>query len=285
MMGAWDSWLGREAVEHDRIDNAAYGRWLAMLDRTDPKDGPVAQGFHWCLCLPNAPTGALGHDGHPKRDEAPDSFLPPIPQPRRMWASSKVDFLAPLQRNAAISRRSRIASITEKQGGSGKLVFVEVAHETLGDDVPCVREVQSIVYRDPAPSNFRPAPPPNPGEGRFDPTQWDAHRLLEPSESLLFRYSALTFNSHRIHYDLPYATQEEGYRGLVVQGPLTATLLLDLARRAMGDNKLTSFGFRGVSPAICGESLHLVLRTIDNGIELGAYSKDGRHVMSANAVV
>ena len=102
---------------------------------------------------------------------------------------------------------------------------------------------------------------------------------------MLFRYSALTFNSHRIHYDLPYAADEENYRGLVVHGPLTATLLLDLARRELGDNALKSFAFRGVSPAICGEMLHLVLRSNDAAFELGAYAADGRQVMSASATV
>jgi 3-methylfumaryl-CoA hydratase len=118
---------------------------------------------------------------------------------------------------------------------------------------------------------------------RFELSGWDAHRVLVPSQPLLFRYSALTFNSHRIHYDLPYATQEEGYRGLVVHGPLTATLLLDLARRHFGDNALTHFAFRGTSPAVAGEALHLVLRDKIDGIELGAFAADGRQVMAASA--
>ena len=120
-----------------------------------------------------------------------------------------------------------------------------------------MREVQSLVYREPAPEGAPPAPP-APGEGRFDPAGWDAHRSLVPAEPLLFRFSALTFNTHRIHYDLPYAMGEEGYRGLIVHGPLTATLLLDLAQRQLGDNALKSFAFRGLTPGVCGEELHLV---------------------------
>ena len=127
--------------------------------------------------------------------------------------------------------------------------------------------------------------PPALGVGHFDAAPWQAHRLVSPSEPLLFRYSALTFNSHRIHYDLPYATAEEGYRGLVVHGPLTATLLLDLARREFGDNQLKRFAFRGMSPGICGEDLHLVLRNNQGEIELGAFAADGRHVMSATAAL
>lgn len=226
----------------------------------------------------------LGADGHPRREDSPDSFLPPIPLPRRMWAASKVEFLAPLRPGQSIARHSRVVSITEKQGGSGRLVFAEVAHETRGDGTPCVREVQSIVFREPAPAGAPPAPPP-PGESRFDASAWDAHRALRPSEPLLFRYSALTFNSHRIHYDLPYATGEEGYRGLVVHGPLTATLLLDLAARHFGDNALKRFDFRGTSPAICGEELHLALRGGGDAIELGAFASDGRQVMAASGAI
>jgi 3-methylfumaryl-CoA hydratase len=277
-MGAWDAWIGREERRHDRIDAGLVGRWCATLDRDPCADGAVPQGLHWCLCPPDAPTAQLGPDGHPLRDEGPDSFLPPVPLPRRMWASSKVEFLRPLRVGEAVERISRVHSITEKQGGSGALVFVDLAHETSGDGLLAVREVQSLVYRGAAPAGATPAPPP-PGEALFDPTAWDAHRVLAPAEPLLFRYSALTFNSHRIHYDLPYATREEGYRGLVVHGPLTATLMLQLAALDLGDNRLKTFEFRGVSPAICGELLHLVLRSNAGSVDLSAYASDGREVM------
>ncbi|MGX5711484.1 FAS1-like dehydratase domain-containing protein [Sphingopyxis terrae subsp. ummariensis] len=281
-MKDWSAWIGREDIRHDHVEPGAVKRWLATLDRAAPADDSVPQAYHWCLCLPDAPTAILGADGHPVREDSDDSFLPPIPLPRRMWAASKVEFLNPLRPGQSVMRSSRVAAITEKQGGSGTLVFAEVAHETLGDGELAVREIQSIVFREPAPAGAPPAPPP-PGEGRFDPAGWDAHRMLVPSETLLFRYSALTFNSHRIHYDLPYATEEEGYRGLVVHGPLTATLLLDLAARHFGDNALTRFDFRGTSPAICGEELHLALRGDDDAIVLGAFASDGRQVMAASA--
>lgn len=281
-MAGWDAWIGREDIRHDHVEPAAVNRWLATLDRAAPADGSVPQAYHWCLCLPDAPTAILGADGHPVRDDSDDSFLPPIALPRRMWAASKVEFLAPLRPGQSVTRTSRVVSITEKQGGSGKLVFAEVAHETMGDGELAVRETQSIVFREPAPAGAPPAPP-LPASDSFDPAGWDAHRMLVPSEALLFRYSALTFNSHRIHYDLPYATKEEGYRGLVVHGPLTATLLLDLAQRHFGDNRLKKFDFRGVSPAICGEELHLTLRRAVDGIELGAFAADARQVMTASA--
>lgn len=277
---SFDAWIGREESRSDRVSESLLARWCAALDRSVPD--AIPQGLHWCLCLPDAPTAGLGTDGHPLRDDSPDSFLPPVPLPRRMWASSKVEFLAPLPAGAAIERISRVASVKEKRGNSGLLVFVDVEHETRADGVAALREVQSLVYR-PAPAADAPPTPPPPGVGLFDASGWDAVRTIRPAETLLFRFSALTFNSHRIHYDLPYATAEEGYRGLVVHGPLTATLLLDLARREFGDNALSHFAFRGVSPAICGEPLHLALRRDGNSLALGAFAGDGRQVMDASA--
>ncbi len=281
-MSDWQAWIGREEQRSDHADPGLFIRWCATLDRAAPAGGLVPQGFHWCLCTPDAATAQLGPDGHPRRDDSPDSFLPPVPLPRRMWASSKVEFLAPLKVGEAVTRTSQVASVTEKSGGSGKLVFVDVAHETHGPAGLAVREVQSLVYREPAAPGTPPAPPPL-GEGRFDPTGWDQHCTIQPGAPLLFRFSALTFNSHRIHYDAPYAMGEEGYRGLVVHGPLTATLLLDLAQRTLGDNALKAFAFRGMSPAVADEALHLVMRGKGEAIELGAFAADGRQVMSASA--
>lgn len=281
-MSAWDAWIGREETRTDQVDIGAAGRWLATLDRSAAQDGAMPQGYHWCLCLPDAPTANLGPDGHPRRDDSPNGFLPPVPLPRRMWASSKVEFFHPIGVGEQVTRTSRVASITEKSGGSGPLVFINVMHETAGKNGVAVCETQSIVYREAALADA-PLSPPEIGEAQFDGAAWDAHRMLTPNETLLFRYSALTFNSHRIHYDLPYAAQIERYRGLVVHGPLTATLLLDLAQRELGDNCLSSFAFRGVSPAICGEALHLVMLDIGQEIELGVFADDGRKIMAATA--
>jgi len=282
-MGEWDAWIGREEVRFDRIDAGLVSRWLATFDRDSSLDGNVPQGLHWCLCSPDAATDQLGPDGHPLRLDCPESFLPPVPLPRRMWASSKVEFLAPLHVGEAVTRTSRVLSVTEKSGSSGPLVFVDVAHDIAGEVGVAVREVQSIVYREAALPDA-PLSPPAPSDGRFEAPGWTSHRMLMPSEPLLFRFSALTFNSHRIHYDLPYAQCEERYRGLVVHGPLTATLLLDLARREFGDNALASFSYRGLSPAICGEALHLVMRGTDQKFELAAFADDGRQVTAATAM-
>jgi 3-methylfumaryl-CoA hydratase len=281
-MSAWDAWIGREDVRTDRIDHALVARWLATFDRCAIGDATVPQGLHWCICVSDAATAQLGPDGHPVRDDSPQSFLPPVPLPRRMWASSKVDFYAPLKLGEAVTRTSRIQSITEKSGGSGQLLFVDVAHETFGEAGIAVREVQSIVYREAAAPDADLSPPEN-DVGSFDAEGWNTHRILVPPEPLLFRFSALTFNSHRIHYDLPYTQGQERYRGLVVHGPLTATLLLDLARREFGDNALAHFSYRGLSPAICGEALHLVMRGSGNEIEMAAFAADGRQVTAATA--
>lgn len=279
-MGAWDTWIGRLEDRQDHIDPALVWRWLATLNRDGLSDDLVPQGLHWCLCTPETATAALGPDGHPLRDAGPNSFLPPVPLPRRMWASSKVEFLTPLHVGEAVSRRSTIRSITEKSGGSGSLVFVEVEHLTEGAKGAAIREEQTIVYREAAAPDT-PLMPPLPAETAFNPAEWMTHRTVLPSEPMLFRYSALTFNSHRIHYDLPYARDLERYRGLVVHGPLMATLLLDLASQIWGSNLLSSFAFRGLSPAICGELLHLVIRENGEAIELGAFADDGRAVMAA----
>lgn len=281
-MGDYSAWIGREEVRQDTFTESLLSRWCATLDRDVPvKAAP--QGLHWCLCTPDAPTAALGPDGHPRRDESPSSLLPPLPLERRMWAAGSVEFVGSITTGAAIERRTRVLAITEKQGATGPLVFAELAHETFAGDRLAVRETQTLVYRDAPPPGSPPAPPP-PGESRFDASAWDVTRDVLPSPALLFRYSALTFNTHRIHYDHPYATGAEGYRGLVVHGPLIATLLLDLARRTLeSEAALARFSFRAVSPAVADEPLHLALRQEDGSLILAAHAADGRQVMAATA--
>jgi 3-methylfumaryl-CoA hydratase len=277
-----DAWIGREQRAKDRLDEALASRWLATFDLPRPHPPIMPQGVHFALCTPQAPTAALGEDGHPARDDSPDSFLPPFPMPRRMWASSKIQFVAPITIGAVIVRTSRVAAISEKQGSSGPLAFVDVSHETSANGTLAVIETQSIVYRDAA-SEAQDLSPPPLGETTFDPAGWDAHMAITPDPRLLLRYSALTFNTHRIHYDAPYAEQVEHYRGLVVHGPLIASLLLQLAASQLGENRLRSFSFRGLSPAIAGEPLHLVMRKGEAGYELAAFADDGRQVTQASA--
>jgi len=268
-------WIGRHATAADVATPAAVARYRATLDSAG--DGPtVPQGFHWCLCLPDVPTAGLGADGHP----AKGGFLPPIDLPRRMWAASEVEFHAPIPVGAAVERVSTVADIAEKTGGSGRLVFVTVAHETRAGGVLAVSERQSLVYR-----AASAAPAPLPGVGAVDLSDWTWTRTLTPAEPLLFRYSALTFNSHRIHYDRPYATAEEGYPGLVVHGPLQAALLLDLAARHLGADALRRFAYRAQSPAYAGQPLHLAARRDADTLTLATLGGDGRTCVSATAVV
>jgi 3-methylfumaryl-CoA hydratase len=277
------AWIGREAQQEGWLDTALARRWCATFDLPEPV-GAMPQGIHFCLATPEAPTGTLGDDGHPARGDDRASLLPPIPLPRRMWAGSSIVFHRPIGVGEAIERRSSVAAITEKNGGSGPLVFVAVDHETWSAGALAVTERQTLVYRDGAAADA-PLSPPELGAGAFDPSGWHAHRILTPDARLLFRYSALTFNSHRIHYDLAYARDVERYRGLVVHGPLTASLLLQLAGRQFGDNRLASFSFRGLSPAIADEALHLVMRGAGDCLELAAFAGDGRQVTKAEAVL
>jgi len=279
---SWDSWIGREQVQQDVLDPALARRWLATFDLPGRGEGAMPQGIHLCLCTPEAATAALGGDGHPTRDNSTDSFFPPLPLPRRMWAASDITFLSPIGIGARIDRVSRIVSVSEKDGSTGRLGFVEVEHITSADGIEAVRELQTLVYRDMAGPDA-PLSPAEPGDGSFDEAGWDRTRTLTPSETLLFRYSALTFNTHRIHYDLPYARDVERYRGLVVHGPLIASLLLQLAAEEFGENRVARFNFRAVSPAICGEPLTLALRQSVQEIELGAFASDGRQTLKATA--
>jgi 3-methylfumaryl-CoA hydratase len=265
------AWVGREERARDRVDAAAVARWCATLDAPAAKD-EAPPGFHWCLAPPAAATAALGEDGHPHRG----GFLPPTDLPRRMWAGSEVAFLAPLPIGAAVERRSAVAAVTPKAGRGGRLVFVAVEHVTAVDGVDAVLERQNIVYREAG------AAVPLPPVGTPDLGEWPWVRTVVPDEVRLFRYSALTFNAHRIHYDRPFAERAEGYPGLVVHGPLMATWLLDLCRRE--GVVPARFAFRAVAPAFAGQPLHLVGRPGADGVVLSALGADGRVVVEAQAV-
>lgn len=283
-MTDFSAWIGREARATDRLDESLAARWLATFDLPRPHPALMPQGVHFALCTPDAPTTTLGEDGHPARDDSADSFLPPFPMPRRMWASSKITFRTPIPIGASVERTSRVASIAEKDGGSGRLAFVDVEHTTRANGTIAVIETQTLVYREAAAADAPLSPPPL-GEAAFDPAEWDAHRSLTPDARLLFRYSALTFNTHRIHYDAPYAQHVERYRGLVVHGPLTASLLLQLAATQLGENRVRLFKFRGISPAIADEPLHLAMRHTADGYDLAAFADDGRQITQAHASV
>jgi 3-methylfumaryl-CoA hydratase len=278
-MSEWAAWVGREERVADLVTPSLARRWCATFDLAAIDAGALPQGVHWCLATPEAPSARLGGDGHALRDES--SLLPPIPLPRRMWAASEVAFLAPIAVGQAVERVSRIATVEEKTGRSGPLAFVTLEHTFTADGTVALRDTQTLVFRAAAPADAVPVPPPLSGSA-FDSSGWDRVERRTPDAPLLFRCSALTFNPHRIHYDADYVREVEGYRGLVVHGPLMASLLLQLAAREAGDNALTRFAFRAMSPAIAGEELVFALARRDR-LELGVFAADGRAVMRADA--
>ena len=187
-MADWADWIGREQRAADRLDPALAARWYATFDHGAPASAAMPQGIHFCLCTPEAPTARLGPDGHPLREDDPASFLPPIPLPRRMWASSAIQFHTPIAIGATVERVSRVVSITPKSGSRGDMVFVEIDHETSADGIAAVTERQTAVYLE-ALTGDAPLSPPEPTPAVFDRQGWDAHRELVPDERLLFRYS------------------------------------------------------------------------------------------------
>ena len=238
---ALQAWIGRTERRADLVTAAPVAALSATLDRDDAEPRPGTELpplWHWLYFLPLARHSEIGPDGHPHRG----GFLPPVPLPRRMWAGGRLEFRHPLHVGDEISRVSRIADVHAKTGRSGSLVFVNVRHEIADARGAAIVEEHDIVYRDPpAPEAAAPGPRQAPDDAAFS-------REIVPDPVLLFRYSALTFNGHRIHYDRSYVTEVEGYPGLVVHGPLIATLLLDLLRRAMPGARVHRFEFRAVRP-------------------------------------
>ena len=270
------SWIGRTVQRDDLITAAPLAGLLATLDRADdpaPVPGSALPPLsHWLYFLPQALQRDLGVDGHPLLG----GFLPPIQLPRRMWAGGRLCFEQPLRIGDTATRRSTITHIAEKAGRSGPLVFVTVAHEISTARGLCVREEHDIVYRAPAQPG---AALPTPALARTDE---HFSRTVTPDPVLLFRYSALTFNAHRIHYDRDYARDVEGYAGLVVHGPLIATLLIDHARREMPGLSPRHFSFRAEAPLIDGAPFDLCLSRDGSGARLWARDATGRTTMRAD---
>ena len=270
------AWLDKTETLTDDITAFPLRALAATLDREAP-DSAVPPLWHWLYFLPVSPLAEAGPDGHPKRG----GFLPPVELPRRMWAGGRLTFHAPLRAGSEAARTSTIANIEDKTGRSGRLVFVTVQHRYESGEALCIEEEHDIVYRDaPQPGASAPKPVAAPqGE------TWS--RTLTASALMLFRYSALTFNGHRIHYDFPYVTQEEGYPGLVVHGPLIATLLLDLVHRERPDATIATFAFRAVRPTFAGNAFTLCGKLADDArsVELWAKDHDGYLTMQATATL
>lgn len=270
----FQEWLGRGSQGKDLISDELVSRFRKTLpfDRFSGSVPAIPLGLHWCLAPIVEPPGNLGPDGHPRLG----LHFPPIPLSRRMWAGGSLEIHDVFRTGDPVTRSSRIEKIERKSGRSGPLVFLKVRHLYDTPRGCAVSELQDIVYREPAElasSNGQ----------RHEDTGIgnEADLEIDTDPVLLFRYSALTFNGHRIHYDHPYATHEEGYDGLVVHGPLIATLLANLATAKMG--AIDRFSYRGRSPLICGEKLFLRCASSGSEAELTAFNEQGRLIMTARA--
>lgn len=250
------AWENRTETRSGGLGAQVAGMACATLNRSGPAlaFGDVMPPlWHWFAFLPDTPTRELGADGHPPLGD----FLPAVHLNRRMWAGGQLVFLKPLHVGEPLSRRSTIRKIAEKTGAAGQMVFVTVDHEISGEDGVAIREQQDIVYLS-MPDNYV---PPRRQAALEAP---DFAEEVSATPTLLFRYSSLTFNAHRIHYDLPYAQDVEKYPGLVVHGPLQATLLIDAAVRHQG-RAPQQFSFRGVHPAFAGEELSVMGQRDETG--------------------
>ncbi|UFS66591.1 MaoC family dehydratase N-terminal domain-containing protein [Paracoccus denitrificans] len=266
-------WIGRSEEQSELVTDSLIGRFNATFDLEGrPRDGDAAPVMiHLCLAPPAVPTSGLGPDGHPARG----GFLPPVPLPRRMWAGGAMRFHDDIRVAERVTRRSTIRDVTVKEGRTGVLCFVTVDHRIESAGRLVVEERQDIVYRNAdAPGGAKRTP---------EPAPHGAHRaVVQPTAPLLFRYSALTFNGHRIHYDTPYVREEEGYPGLIVHGPLQATQLVQFAGKIRG-RRPALFEFRSLSPLF--DIADYTLNAVEDGEGLRLWTSyaDGPVAMEARA--
>jgi 3-methylfumaryl-CoA hydratase len=278
MSDDYRSWIGRTETIGDGLALTQALAAAATLDL--PSDGLTAGAalpvpWHWFYFLPRGAQAELSVDGHPRRG----GFMPPIPYPRRMFAGSRLAVHAPLRLEVPAERQGEIRNVELKSGKSGALAFVTVGYRFLQDGVLCLEEEQDIVYREPG------AAVPAPVASAWAPVPDGAtSRIITPDTRLLFRFSALTFNAHRIHYDRPYAMQEEGYPGLVVHGPLTAALLAQLAETTTG-RRIASFSFRGLAPLFDTGPFRLIAAPSGDTVALEAQGPDGKVALAATATL
>jgi 3-methylfumaryl-CoA hydratase len=276
-LDALRQWIGREERAADIVAPELVKRFRATFDQVSdgsPSTELAPLAIHWCLAPAAFNTAELGPDGHPHRG----GFLPPVPLPRRMWAGGDL-VLGPSPRiGDRVQRVSRIEDVTLKQGRSGPLCFVSVRHQFSVAGETTVVERQDLVYR--GVETGRPAPAEAAGRTASE-TPW--RRAIQPDPVLLFRYSALTFNGHRIHYDRRYCLEQEGYPGLVVHGPLQASLLLHFAAEIRGGASPRSFSFRSVAPIFDGAPFHLNALDEESALRLSTTDHGGRTAMTAEA--
>lgn len=272
-------WVGKQDKTSDQIYPTPV-KALALslnLNAQALLKAPLRPVWHWLYFLPMSPLAETGPDGHTRRG----SFLPPTPLPRRMWAGSNITFHAPIAIGDSLKRHSTVQSVEHKKGRSGDLVFVTVNHQIYRKSTLCIDELHHLVFRQIPEENKQPPTPPSAPKN----SHWSYQ--ITPDPVLLFRYSALTFNSHRIHYDYPYTTEKEGYPGLVVHGPLVATLLLDLLHRHLPNAWVKHYKFKAISPTFCSApiGIHGRLEEDKRTVTLWAQNEQGGLIMQGQAQV
>ncbi len=273
----WSAWVDRTETRRDVVSPTPARALAATLDRADlaglgPGD-PIPALWIWLYLLPLVPASGIGQDGHPRRG----GFLPPVELARRMWAGSRCAFHAPIRIGDAVERTSTIARVAEKAGKTGPMVFVTVRHAVAAGGRLAMEEEQDIVYLD-IPERFSP-PAPTP----LPPCDWSERAAVDPVT--LFRFSALTFNGHRIHYDRSYATDVERYPGLVVHGPLQAVLLFDAALRRASGREPSAFAFRGMRPLFDFDAVSVNGRPREGADGLDLYTANGEGAVGMQATL
>jgi 3-methylfumaryl-CoA hydratase len=276
-------WIGRSEEAHDVITSRLVKGLLVTISDSSPDpvkgmEAPLA--VHWCLAPPTVPMAQLGPDGHPARG----GFLPPVPLPRRMWAGGRLEFHDRLRVADTVTRRSSISDVTAKPGRTGTLCFVTVDHEISTTRGLAIRERQDIVYRSAEPARLAsPAATPAQPQPGLSIVAAQHSRTARADPVLLFRYSALTFNGHRIHYDRSYCIDVESYPGLVVHGPLQATLLLEFAVSLREGHAPSTFEFRSIKPLFDGADFTVSADEDMDGLRLWTAGWDGQPAMKAKA--
>lgn len=273
----YEDWIGSTERLEEEISLAPVQALAATLDDRHSKfqeGDPLPPLWQWLYFLPRVPQSQIGADGHPQRG----GFLPPVELPRRMFAGARMQFKAPLLIGRPAVREGTVLKVQEKRGKSGSLVFVTVRYLIRQEDQVCIEEEQDIVYREQG------APVDPPVSVDWPPVPENSWvKTVTPDPVLLFRFSALTFNAHRIHYDRPYATGEEGYPGLVVHGPLTAIQLMELVRHNT-PRPVVHFTFRGQAPLFDLAPYRLIgTLTSHDAVTLEAQGPDARTTLTATA--
>ncbi len=271
------SWIGKSIKSEDYISDFPVRAMSSVFDYESENFIEVPYGWHWLYFLNLPLQKNLGLDGHEKRI----GFMPPIDLPIRMYAGGEINYFKPILIGVKLKKTSSIVSIENKEGSTGKLTFLKIKHEITNKKEILINEIQNLVYREDKKSQKTKST-----IGIKAPNNFDYEKSWETSPEMLFRYSALTHNTHKIHYDFPYATGVEGYPQIVVHGPLMATFLLDLISNIITNKqKLINFTFRLKSPVFVGGTIFAQAIKTKNGLDLWIKDQNGYQSLTAEAEI